>query len=203
MSDEPKGLNWSSEQLVLETERLIIRPMTEADGALIVAWRNHEETRAMFRSSEKMTLERHLEWFRGSRASRLDAMIVLKESGRVIGTVNFKDIQVVPGVAESGRLIGDLEARRKGYARESAIAWFGFGFRELGLKRIIGVTHRNNHSNIELNKSLGYEFVEDQEGGDFVRMELTYERALERLVLGGLMGEDFGDGSRQMEADNK
>jgi RimJ/RimL family protein N-acetyltransferase len=163
---------------MLETERLILRPMTEVDGDLIVAWRNHEEVRATTLSGASFSLAEHLEWFRTGRRNRLDWMIELKGKGRVIGTVHFKNIDLESGVAESGRLIGDLTARRQGFARESAVAWFGYGFGCLGLKRIIGVTRRNNQSNIELNRSLGCEVTEDLEGDDFIRMELTRERAM-------------------------
>jgi RimJ/RimL family protein N-acetyltransferase len=189
MIDEAKGGGAGDFQgEVLETERLLIRPMTEADGELIVAWRNDEETRRMTLSGAALTLEQHLEWFRTSRAHRLDSMVVLKDSGRVIGTVSFKDIHRQPGAAESGRLLGDLAARGKGYARESALAWFGYGFRSLGLRRIIGVTRRTNAPNIRLNKLLGYEVIEDQEGDDFIRMELTYERATMSPDLRKFMG---------------
>jgi UDP-4-amino-4,6-dideoxy-N-acetyl-beta-L-altrosamine N-acetyltransferase len=171
----------------LETERLILRPMTEGDGELMVAWRNSDEIRSMMMSSVSFTLAEHLEWFRTGRRNRLDWMIELKGKGRVIGTVHFKNIDLKKGVAESGRLIGDLTDRRQGFARESAVAWFGYGFGCLGLNRIIGVTRRSNQSNIELNRSLGYEVTEDIEGDDFIRMELTRERAMLVPELRNLM----------------
>lgn len=163
---------------VIETERLILRPMTEADGDWIVAWRNQEETRLMTESGATFTLEEHLNWFRSSRVNRLDSMVVLKDAGLVIGTVNFKNIDWQQGVAESGRLIGDLGVRRNGYARESALAWLGYGFRRFKLQRIVGVTHRDNHANISLNQALGYELVEDRAEKAFIRMELRYEKVL-------------------------
>jgi UDP-4-amino-4,6-dideoxy-N-acetyl-beta-L-altrosamine N-acetyltransferase len=154
----------------------MLRPMEGSDADLILAWRNDPRVRALFQASHEISLAEHLAWFESERLGRIDYMIVLKASGRPIGTLNFKNIGLEEGTAESGRLIGDLVARRQGYGHESALAWIEYGFATLGLTRIVGVTHRSNEANIGLNQALGYCLVGEDENSEFLRMELVVDR---------------------------
>lgn len=164
----------------IETPRLRLRPMTEADAPLVVAWRNEPDSLSRFASTQPITEAQHLQWFRGERRGRVDYVIERKDTGRPIGVLNFKNIDDERRSAESGRLIGDLSARGQGFASEAAVAWFRYGFEQLGLERIVGITRRDNAANIRLNQSLGYRPA-DLPGGvaeGFIAMELTRQEAL-------------------------
>jgi RimJ/RimL family protein N-acetyltransferase len=139
----------------ITTEHLLLRPMCESDATLVVAWRTRPEDSHSFLSDQLITLESHLKWFRSARHGRLDYIMERRSDCRCIGTLHFKNIDLRVGSAESGRLIGDLDCRGQGYGRESAIAWFRFGFDKLALKRIYGVTSAENAANLALNTSLG------------------------------------------------
>ncbi len=143
----------------IETPRLWLRPMREEDAELIVAWRNEPSTAAMFFIAPP-TLDEHLRWFHSGREWRVDYVIVRKEEGRPIGVVNFRDIDEVRGVAEGGKLIGDLNSRGRGMAKEAFAAWLMYGFGTLGLRRVMIRTRTDNTANIRINEKLGFHVEE-------------------------------------------
>lgn len=197
--EEEKTAGAAPCQRVIETERLVLRPMREEDAERVVSWRNQAGDETAFLAGTRLTLEEHLRWFRGPRADRVDYVIVRREDGGLIGTLHFKNIDLAAGTAESGRLIGDRRERGKGYGWEAAVAWLSFGFLELGLRRVIGVTHEANTANLELNRKLGYALegsgAKDGLPEHYVRLVLTREAAARAgwLKTGDapLQGRDF------------
>ena len=139
----------------ISTPRLYLRPMTEGDAELIVAWRSEPSTAAMFFSSPP-TLQEHLDWFHSDREDRVDYVIAIAEERRPIGVVNFKNIDLSGGIAEGGKLLGDRSSRGKGYAKEAFAAWLLYGFGTLELETIEVRTRADNSPNIGLNKRLGF-----------------------------------------------
>lgn len=158
----------------IETERLRLRPMEEADAELVLSWRNAPEVLALMEQQTPISLEQHLTWFRGPRLGRVDYVILRRDISEPIGVLSFKNIR--EGTAESGRLIGHLPSRGQGFAREASVAWFEYGFEKLGLHQIIGITHETNAANIHLNQSLGYQWAEVEptlSSRGFVKMTLS------------------------------
>jgi RimJ/RimL family protein N-acetyltransferase len=130
----------------------------------------------MFGDQRPLTIEGHLQWFRSERKGRLDYVLERAADGVGIGLINFRNLDFELGEGESGRLIGEPAFRGQGYAREAALVWFRFGFLNLGLERIVGVTRVENEANLALNRSLGYMEVAGAAAG-FVKMVLTREAA--------------------------
>lgn len=188
----------------IDTPRLRLRPMREEDAERVVAWRNEPATAAMF-FVPPPTFDEHLKWFHGPRLARVDYMVVRKDEQRPIGVVNFKDIDDDRGVAEGGKLIGDLASRGRGMAKESFAAWLLYGFKTLGLKRVMIRTRTDNEANIHLNRRLGFH-VEDSyrhraaDGvvREFVMMSL-HRREVERREYFRQIDRQgyFADGARR------
>jgi len=154
---------------------------------LIVQWRNDPDESALFFASPP-TLSDQLSWFRSPRHNRIDYAICEQDSDKTIGTINFKNIDLQERTAESGKLIGDKDARGKGYAKEASAAFYMYGFAQLSLNAIFVQTRADNHPNIHLNTRLGYEITDsfhdragDNEVHEFYRMRLYARVVLTNL----------------------
>ncbi len=90
----------------------------------------------------------------------------------------FFDVDPVQRRAELRKLIGDPDARGKGYAEEATSLWIRYGVRELGLQKIYVSTLQTHLRNIQLNESVGFrvegvlrsEVLLDGERYDVLRM---------------------------------
>ena len=159
----------------IHTERTLLRPLAESDAVVIVDWRNDPENLSLMEKKDKITAESHLKWYRQRPENRLDYMVETLEEGIPIGPLNL--IMTDENSAISGRLFGNKEFRRRGFAFEASVAWFRFAFRELNLDTIQSKTKVENIANINLNFKLGYTIkeMESASTGNFYRMELKQE----------------------------
>lgn len=123
---------------VIESARILLRPITAADTPLIVKWRNTESVRRNFIFREPFTAEMHENWLRTRVATGqvIQYIIVDRESGESVGSVYFRDVDRKNRSAEYGIFIGEEAARGKGLGSETARVFTEFGFEELKLHRI-------------------------------------------------------------------
>lgn len=169
--------------LNLETKRLILRPMEEGDAIYAVSWRNNQRISKMSQSQDSgklITIEDHLDWFRGTREERLDYVVVLKDDKRPIGIWSFKDFKIdhYHKYMEKGGLIGEDWALGKGYAKEVAIKWTEFGFDCLNLDAIVSVHKKSNVAPMKINEFLGFQYLKEEgnDNGSWFTLILTRER---------------------------
>jgi RimJ/RimL family protein N-acetyltransferase len=73
-----------------------------------------------------------------------------------IGAVAYLDIDPDQKRAELRKLIGDPDARGKGYAEEATRLWIKYGYEQLGLEKIYVSTLQTNLRNISLNEAIGF-----------------------------------------------
>ena len=170
--------------VVLRGERVILRPMREEDAELIVQWRNDPKIRKWLFSTDPLTVQSHLEWFRRPKADRLDFVIRLRESDRPIGTVQYTNIDFQNTRAEAGKILGDRTQWGKGLAKEAFRLWLAFGFERLGLTHTYARTLATNHRNIKLNERLGFRVER------VLREEYQRGDELHDVVVMGLARED-------------
>lgn len=145
---------------VMDTERLRLRPMTEADSSLVVSWRNSGHIAAVNAQmrEKRLTEEEHLVWFQETRSDRVDYIIEVKENNQPIGSLSFV-WQRFPRrglCAELGKYIGDASHLGKGYAVEAASCWLSYAFEEVGVKCVFARTRSDNVSNLRVNQKLGF-----------------------------------------------
>ncbi len=145
----------------LETSRLSLRPMTRDDASDVVRWRNSPHVARMMATGRTslLTIEEHLDWFERTRPHRVDYMIELRSEGRPIGTVSLDRGACPKGArcAESGRIMGDMEALGQGYSKEAAGRWMRFAFSDLELDWVFARTRRDNAANLAIGAALGFE----------------------------------------------
>ena len=130
---------WDERDLpVINGEKVRLRPITDADTADVVRWRNDPEVRRYFIFREPFTADMHRAWLRDKVAAGkvVQYVITERESGRSVGSVYFRDIDPLHESAEYGIFIGEADARQKGLGTETARLFTAFGLDVLRLHRI-------------------------------------------------------------------
>ncbi len=121
-----------------EDGQIYIRPMTYDDAETFVRWRNSDAVKKYFIYREKFTREGQIAWMKNNvdtgRAAQM--IVALVSDDRPIGCVYFLNIDRTHNKAEYGVLIGETDARGKGYGTKIAKLMLKFGFEDLGLHRI-------------------------------------------------------------------
>lgn len=118
--------------------QIFLRPMTEEDTDLVVAWRNKPSVRNYFIYQADFTREGHLHWLHEvvEKGYACQMMICDKADGTPVGSVYIRDIDRVHHKGEYGIFIGEEAARGRGIGTQAARLMIEHGFRELGLHRI-------------------------------------------------------------------
>ena len=139
-------------------DKILLRPIELSDTELIVKWRNTDEVKSQFVFQKAFTNEIHNHWMKTKVASGevIQYIIEIKDTGKPIGSVYFRDIDIVNISAEFGIFIGEVTALGKGYGSETAILFTEFGFSELKLHRIFLRVFTDNIGAIKSYKKAGF-----------------------------------------------
>ena len=123
---------------ILTGEKVILRPITDADTDNIVQWRNTPSVRDNFIFRQTFTPEMHRNWLKTKVATGevVQYIIVDKAAGTPVGSVYYRDVDHDFNSAEYGIFIGEESARGKGFGTETARLFTDFGFTALALHRI-------------------------------------------------------------------
>jgi RimJ/RimL family protein N-acetyltransferase len=165
--------------LLLETERLLLRPLELEDADAMFAmdtnpnvhkylWQNPTQTKDETRGIIKMVQKQYLKNNIGRFAT------ILKETDEFIG---WTGIKYVNDHVENGntnffdygyRL--DEKFWNKGYATEASICWLDYGFNEMKIEIMNAYTHFENKASNHILQKIGMKFIEnyvDKEGANW------------------------------------
>lgn len=119
-------------------EQIYLRPMTEEDTDLVVAWRNKPDVRSNFIYQADFTREGHLYWLHEvvEKGRACQMIICDKEKDIPLGSVYIRDIDHIHHKGEYGIFLGEEAARGRGIGTEAAKLMIQYGFEQLGLHRI-------------------------------------------------------------------
>lgn len=121
-----------------EIPDIYLRPMTKEDTDLIISWRNTDVVRKRFIDQAPFTREGHLNWI----ATMVDTgrvvqkIICMADTGRPVGSVYVRDIDLRHGKGEYGIFIGEADARGKGIGTRAARLMLEYCFGELKLHKV-------------------------------------------------------------------
>lgn len=145
----------------IETDRLAIRPFTEADLADVIAlYRFPDVLRYLYigpRTDEEIATafaERRAKTALKAEGDRLTLAVEEKSSGRFVGEVVLVWLSETHRSAEIGFIIHPAFQGR-GYAREAILPLIRFGFDEMACHRIIGRCDGRNEASARLMEKLG------------------------------------------------
>lgn len=152
----------------IEEGRIRLRLLEESDLAMTLFWRNQDDIRKWFLSSEMISLTHHYEWYREYLERDNDYVFVIEELRdlrRAVGQVSIYGIDYVDKKAEYGRLmIGDPEARRKGIAKEATKLILRYCLNELGIEKVKLEVLPSNEPAIGIYRGCGFEEISEVEG---------------------------------------
>lgn len=148
---------------IINTNRLKLRQIEYDDLEQVMVWRNQDETRKWFLNNSIITWEQQLEWYKKYLDNDKDIMFIVEEivnTNSPIGTIALYNIDSDKHTAEFGRLIiGNLEARDRGFGLECTNAICDFGFHQLGLKKIHSDLFEDNIRSLKMCTKAGFQII--------------------------------------------
>ena len=160
------GMTKGGRALTLETERLQLRPLTQADAPFLVEQLNDADFLRNIGDRGVRTLAQARVYIEdGPVASYREnghglLMVELRETGDSIGTCGLIRRDFLEHADVGFAFL--RRHRRRGYAFEAASAAMEHGRRELGLDPILAIVSSGNWASIRLLEKLGLRFVEDR-----------------------------------------
>ncbi|RUX96618.1 GNAT family N-acetyltransferase [Mesorhizobium sp. M7D.F.Ca.US.004.03.1.1] len=145
--------------------------MEQRDLETILDWRNRDDARVWFKTSDKLAFNRHLAWYNSYLQKDDDFFFLVEVDGRPVGQCGIYDIDRDAGSAEIGRFLVAPEMAGRGYIRRSCAELARFGTRVLNLSYIFLEVMEQNKKAIGLYTRCG--FIEESRSNGLVRMGLA------------------------------
>lgn len=163
-----------------------LRLITEGDLSVTLAWRNRDDVRVWFKTSEVITMDQHREWFARYKSRDDDFLFVVEAAGRPVAQASVYRIDWKEEIAEVGRLIVAPDARDLGYG---GLAWaelLRFCALTLKLKSVFLEVKDDNARAIRLYERSGFRKEGSCEG--LIRMNLPLAQITSEICGEGYAG---------------
>jgi RimJ/RimL family protein N-acetyltransferase len=124
---------------MLRGEQVSLRPVAASDLPIIRRWFDDPETMAFWANPRPFVTEREFESDLAGRFATFDLagyFMILDPDGKPIGRIDYEDVDVRAGSASLGILIGEADARGKGYGPDAMRALLVHLFRDRNLHRV-------------------------------------------------------------------
>ncbi len=156
--------------LILETNRLILRPLELSDAQVMFEMNKNPEVHKYLWQTPEKTIEESIEVIeyvqRQYAANNIGRYAtILKETGEFIG---WTGIKFVNDLEENGNTnFFDYGYRlcekfwNNGYATEASIFWLDYGLNKMKIDTINAYTHAQNGASNHVLQKVGMNFMED------------------------------------------
>jgi RimJ/RimL family protein N-acetyltransferase len=159
------------------TKRFLLRDFVQEDEPAFLAY--HADPRyAEFCSPEEVTLDfthqlfqRFMQWATEVPRCNYQLAIVDRRNLELIGCGGLRQDRDAAGQAELGIELAPHYWGRYAYAIEIGKALIDFGFRDLGLEKIIGISVNVNLKVSRLAERYGFRAIDTQSGSDWMQMQ--------------------------------
>ena len=164
-------------KLILETNRLLLRPLELSDAEPMFAMDNNPNVHKYLWQNPTQTIEetiKIIEFVRGQyeRNNIGRFATILKETGEFIGWtgIKFVDEHVENGNTNFYDYGYRLNEKfwNKGYATEASIAWLDYGFNQMNIDKMNAYTHQDNGASNRVLEKVGMNFMENYPDKDGV-----------------------------------
>jgi RimJ/RimL family protein N-acetyltransferase len=170
------------ERKPLVGERILLRPFDKRDLRHIQRWSNDAELRKLTGEVAPISQAEAEKFYKELRSDKNRAWftIVLKEGNKVIGEAGLLRMFRPWRNTDMTIIIGEKDARGKGYGKEAGRLLLSYAFEHLGFHRVsIGVVGFNKNA-LRFWKSLGFkregverdEYFCDNKYSDFIMMSI-------------------------------
>jgi RimJ/RimL family protein N-acetyltransferase len=154
-------------QFHIETKRLILRDFLETDQADLFEMDSDPEVHRYLGNNPVKTIDEIASIIKMVRQQYIDNqigrwMMVEKATGNVLGWAGLKYIHQTMNSTSHFYDVGYRLKQKhwgKGYASEAAQAALAYGFNQLNLTEIIGITAIENQASANILKKIGLQFV--------------------------------------------
>lgn len=156
--------------LILETPRLLMRPLELSDAEAMFAMDNNPNVHKYLWQNPTQTIEETIGIIKYVQNQYVENKIgrfatILKETGEFIGWTGIKFITEKP---ENGNInfydYGyrlDEKFWNKGFASEATVAWFDHGFHQMNIETMNAYAHAENGASNHILEKHGMQFIED------------------------------------------
>ena len=147
---------------ILETERTMLREITEDDAAFVLDLLNQPSFIRFIGDRNVRDLEQAREYIESRFTENYKRFgyamwaVVLKETNQTIGVCGFVRRDTLPDADIGFAFLPQFE--RKGYAFECASAVLRYGREKLNLRRVLAITSKDNEASGRLLGKLAFKF---------------------------------------------
>ncbi|MCE9619624.1 MAG: GNAT family N-acetyltransferase [Planctomycetes bacterium] len=163
MSEARKSVARTAEPIAIETQRFLLRPLTEADATdRYLQWLADENARRFITAASGTNTLETLRHFVRERCGRDDVLflgIFDRTTGLHIGNIKYEPVDSAKGYAIMGLLIGDAGSRGSGVAGEvleASAAWLRL---HRGIRQIVLGVQKDNVAAIRAYEKAGFKIA--------------------------------------------
>lgn len=166
-----------------EQAGIYLRPITDEDTSLIVAWRNSDAVRSRFIYRELFTEEGHRSWLKNmvETGKAIQTIVCDLETDKPLGSVFLRDVDRKHNKAEYGIFLGEAQARGRGVGTAAAKLMLRYAFCEEKLHRVFLRVLADNAQAIRSYEKAG--FVREAYLRESVYLDGTYNDVILMSVL--------------------
>src|SRR5262245_43456935 len=121
-----------------------LRLLEERDLDAILDWRNRDDARIWFKTSDKISRDGHRAWYSKYLCKNDDLVFVVETTGMPVGMCAVYDVDYATGVAEIGRFLIASEYGGRGYMKRACAALASFAMRDLHVRYLLLEVMENN-----------------------------------------------------------
>lgn len=156
--------------LILETDRLLLRPLELSDAEDMFAMDSNPEVHKYLWQNPTKTVDETIKIIENVRSQYKRNNIgrfaaILKETNEFIGWTGIKYID--DHIENGNTNFFDYGYRLnekfwgKGYATEASVAWLDYGFKQMNIDKMNAYTHSDNGASNHILQKIGMKFMED------------------------------------------
>jgi RimJ/RimL family protein N-acetyltransferase len=149
-----------------------LRLLEERDLDAILEWRNRDDARIWFKTSDRVTPKCHRTWYARYLGKDDDLVFVIEVSGVGVGMCAIYDIDRGTDAAQLGRFLIAPEFSGMGYIKRACAALMSFAIKNLHLHYLFLEVMENNTRALSIYKACG--FREEVRKDGLIRM--SFER---------------------------
>lgn len=130
-----------------------VRPMTERDMELVLAWRNHPQVRAHMFTQHEISLDEHQRWFATASKDDRQHLLIFETGGEPQGYAHLS-LLATRAVAHWGFYLAPTAPRGSG--KRLGHATLNHAFQTHRLHKVCGQALAQNYRSIRMHLALGF-----------------------------------------------
>lgn len=140
----------------MSAPRVELRPLTAADSARLLRWRNSPEVAAYMYTDHQISPEEHARWFAGIEGDARRAYWIIEMDGAPVGLANLYDIDRRNGRCAWAYYLAEPQVRGKGVGSFVEYLMIETVFGEFGLHKLWCEVLASNEAVWKLHESFGF-----------------------------------------------